>query len=123
MASSIGLAILVIGLVFGGVLHRRPAAPPNQGRLLDLGVAVGRPESPSFASPANTSAGEYIPARNFLNAKSCGNSGCHPDIYKQWLSSAHRFSSFTIPFYRRVLEHQEARGVPPSDHPFLRRMP
>jgi len=99
-------------LLFGVVIHRRPAVPPDQGKLPDLGVAVGRPDSPFFASPASTSAGEYIPARNFLNAKSCGNSGCHPDIYKQWLSSAHRFSSFTNPFYRRVVEYQEARGVP-----------
>src|ERR1019366_3521511 len=29
---------------------------------------------------------------------------CHPDSYKRWEKSAHRFSSFNNPFYRRAVE-------------------
>ena len=29
---------------------------------------------------------------------------CHPDSYKRWEKSAHRFSSFNNPFYRRSVE-------------------
>ncbi len=34
----------------------------------------------------------------------CGQAGCHPDIYKQWNESAHHFSSFNNPYYRKSVE-------------------
>ncbi|MEM6345919.1 MAG: tetratricopeptide repeat protein [Bacteroidota bacterium] len=35
---------------------------------------------------------------------SCGQSNCHPDIYQQWNESAHHFSSFNNPYYKKSIE-------------------
>ncbi len=87
-----------------------------------------RPEdSPFFPSLTATSTGDYLTARVltnddlpdldafaaetkqhgfapsfFLGAQSCER--CHADIVAQWATSAHRFSSFNNPFYRRSVE-------------------
>ncbi len=37
-------------------------------------------------------------------SESCGQAGCHPDIYKQWNESVHHFSSFNNPYYRKTVE-------------------
>lgn len=48
--------------------------------------------------------------KNFLKdddlgrSESCGEAGCHPDIYKQWNESVHHFSSFNNPYYRKTVE-------------------
>ncbi len=48
--------------------------------------------------------------QNFLKdddlgrSESCGQAGCHPDIYKQWNESVHHFSSFNNPYYRKTIE-------------------
>ena len=44
-----------------------------------------------------------------LTRSSCGQSGCHPDIYEQWQASVHHFSSFNNPYYRRSTERLMAR--------------
>jgi len=56
-----------------------------------------------------------FPATFLLTSESCGRSGCHPDIYKQWNSSAHHFSSFNNQWYRKSIEYmQDVIGVKPS---------
>lgn len=48
--------------------------------------------------------------KNFLKdddlgrSESCGQVGCHPDIYKQWNESVHHFGSFNNPYYRKTIE-------------------
>ncbi len=37
---------------------------------------------------------------------------CHPDSFHQWERSAHRFSSFNNPFYRKSVELMADRGRP-----------
>ncbi|MCY4233037.1 MAG: tetratricopeptide repeat protein [Bacteroidetes bacterium] len=37
-------------------------------------------------------------------SESCGQQGCHPDVVAQWEGSAHRFSSFNNPYYRKSVE-------------------
>src|SRR5881394_3684709 len=40
---------------------------------------------------------------------------CHADIYKQWFSSAHHFSSFNNQWYRKSIEYMQDRvGTKPS---------
>ena len=83
--------------------------------------------SPFFPATTTTSTGSWLPSRiithddfpdlkafrqeteekgfapsYFLGAQSC--SRCHADIVAQWSTSAHRFSSFNNPFYRRSVE-------------------
>jgi len=38
------------------------------------------------------------------NSLSCGATGCHPDIAAQWDESAHHFSSFNNPYYKKSIE-------------------
>lgn len=50
---------------------------------------------------AETEAHGFAP-NYYLGAQSCAR--CHADIVQQWSTSAHRFSSFNNPFYRRSVE-------------------
>lgn len=85
------------------------------------------PSNPFFPSMATTATGGFLPSRilthddipdlelfraetealgfapnHFLGAQSCER--CHADIVDQWSKSAHRFSSFNNPFYRKSVE-------------------
>jgi Flp pilus assembly protein TadD len=71
------------------------------------------PESPFFPSSANTNVNGIIPANFFMTSASCGR--CHRDIYEQWNSSAHHFSSFNNQWYRKSIEYmQDTIGTTPS---------
>ena len=71
------------------------------------------PKSPFFPSSADTNVRGIIPANFFLTSESCGR--CHTDIYKQWQSSMHRFSSFNNQWYRKSIEYmQDVVGTKPS---------
>lgn len=73
------------------------------------------PESPFFPSSSNTNVNRTIPSDFFMKPESCANEGCHPDIYKQWHSSAHHFSSFNNQWYRKSIEYmQDVIGTKPS---------
>src|SRR5580698_6846137 len=81
-----------------------PAAMNNEG---------DGPQGPYFPSSAQTSDGGHIPANYFMESDSCQR--CHADIYKQWKSSAHHFSSFNNQWYRKSIEYmQDTIGVKPS---------
>ena len=71
------------------------------------------PSSPFFPSSADTNVGGIIPAQFFLTSATCGR--CHRDIYEQWNSSAHHFSSFNNQWYRKSIEYmQDVVGTKPS---------
>ena len=66
-----------------------------------------------FPSSVQTTDGNYIPSDYFMQSKACER--CHGDIYKQWESSAHHFSSFNNQWYRKSIEYmQDVSGVQPS---------
>src|SRR5687767_4121323 len=71
------------------------------------------PASPFFPSSANTTVNATIPANFFLTSESCAR--CHREIYDQWNSSAHHFSSFNNQWYRKSIEYmQDVVGTRPS---------
>lgn len=71
------------------------------------------PQSPFFPSSADTSVRGIIPANFFLTSQMCAR--CHRDIYDQWNSSAHHFSSFNNQWYRKSVEYmQDVIGTRPS---------
>jgi Flp pilus assembly protein TadD len=71
------------------------------------------PQGLYFPSSAQTADHGHIPATYFTESQSCQR--CHADIYKQWQSSAHHFSSFNNPWYRKSIEYmQDTVGVKPS---------
>ena len=71
------------------------------------------PDSPFFPSSADTNVGDLVPAGFFLTSDMCGR--CHQDLYEEWSSSAHHFSSFNNQWYRRSIEYmQDVVGTQPS---------
>ena len=71
------------------------------------------PRGPFFPSSADTNVHQPIPATFFMTSESCGR--CHKDIYEQWQSSMHHFSSFNNQWYRKSIEYmQDVVGTRPS---------
>ena len=70
-------------------------------------------KGPFFPSSAETNVRGIIPAGFFLTSETCGK--CHRDIYQQWNSSVHHFSSFNNQWYRKSIEYmQDVIGTRPS---------
>ena len=85
---------------------------PESPALSMEGEGAG-PSSPFFPSSSNTNVNGIIPANFFMTSKTCER--CHKDIYDQWNSSAHHFSSFNNQWYRKSIEYmQEVVGTKPS---------
>ena len=85
-----------------------PTRPP-----LSMSEEGGGPHSPFFPSSSRTNVGGVIPARFFLTSEMCGR--CHTQIYQDWKSSAHHFSSFNNQWYRKSIEYmQDVAGTAPS---------
>ncbi|HLV87491.1 MAG TPA: tetratricopeptide repeat protein [Candidatus Sulfotelmatobacter sp.] len=71
------------------------------------------PQGPFFPSSAQVYGGQKIPSKFFMESDSCKR--CHEDIYNQWFSSAHHFSSFNNQWYRKSVEYmQDTVGTKPS---------
>jgi len=66
-----------------------------------------------FPSSAQVIGGGKIPSKFFMESDSCKH--CHEDIYNQWNSSMHHFSSFNNQWYRKSIEYmQDTVGTKPS---------
>ena len=82
-----------------------PAMPPDS---MD-GEGDGA-QGKFFPSSAQTKDGGNIPSEYFMKSDACER--CHADIYKQWNSSMHHFSSFNNQWYRKSIEYmQDVAGV------------
>jgi tetratricopeptide (TPR) repeat protein len=85
-----------------------PTLPP-----LTMNGEGDGPTGPFFPSSAQVYGGEKIPSKFFMESDSCKR--CHEDIYNQWNSSAHHFSSFNNQWYRKSIEYmQDTIGTRPS---------
>ncbi len=62
----------------------------------DYGYSYG--ENPFAPSMATTATAGPIHPEALSRSKSCGASGCHEQIYEEWLPSAHRYASTDIAF-------------------------
>ena len=81
-----------------------PASPDGEG---------DGPGGLFFPSSGETYSGETVPEDYFMDSAVCQR--CHADIYQQWQSSMHHFSSFNNQWYRKSIEYmQEVDGVQPS---------
>jgi tetratricopeptide (TPR) repeat protein len=114
------LGLLLIGTIAATVATRRDDWRREQFRIRNPEIVPARmeeegagPDSPFFPSASNTNVNGLIPANFFLTSASCGR--CHKDIYDQWNSSAHHFSSFNNQWYRKSIEYmQDVIGTKPS---------
>jgi len=112
--------LLVITGIAAGAWSMRNVAWNNANRINNPSTAPATmddegdgPQGKFFPSSVQTKDGKYIPADYFMQSKACER--CHADIYKQWESSMHHFSSFNNQWYRKSIEYmQEVDGVKPS---------
>jgi tetratricopeptide (TPR) repeat protein len=71
------------------------------------------PDGAFFPSSAQVYGHQKIPSKFFMESDSCKR--CHQDIYNQWFSSMHHFSSFNNQWYRKSIEYmQDTVGTRPS---------
>jgi Flp pilus assembly protein TadD len=119
-----GLAFAALLLLTAGIgagaWWVRHVAWNNENRITNPEISPltmdnegGGPRGKFFPSSVQTTDGRNIPADYFMQSKACER--CHADIFKQWESSAHHFSSFNNQWYRKSIEYmQEVDGVQPS---------
>ena len=115
----VGVAVAAV-LVSAVALAREKRQYPERFRIVNPteppvtmeGEGAG-PQSPFFPSSAQTNVGHTIPSNFFMTSQVCGR--CHKEIYEQWNSSAHHFSSFNNQWYRKSIEYmQDVVGTRPS---------
>ncbi len=113
------LAAAILALLAPGARWLADVSPPEHRIVnpplppLTMDGEGQGPEGPFFPSSAETNVGGLIPSNFFMTAEECGR--CHKDIYEQWSSSAHHFSSFNNQWYRKSIEYmQDVVGTPPS---------
>jgi Tfp pilus assembly protein PilF len=108
---------LLIASICAGAWWTRTIAWKNAYRVSNPSIAPATmdqegdgPNGKFFPSSVQTKDGNYIPSDYFLKSQACER--CHSDIYKQWQSSMHHFSSFNNQWYRKSIEYmQEVDGV------------
>ncbi len=113
-AAALGVIALAIVIPLSGWTEtpkiENPIVVPTE--MQHEGAGEG---SPFFPSSAQTDVGHTIPSDFFMKPDTCGKSGCHPDIYKQWQTSAHHLASFNNQWYRKAVEYmQDTVGTQPS---------
>jgi hypothetical protein len=85
-----------------------PASPPTS-----MNEEGDGPKGLFFPSSSQTKHKGHIPGNYFMESDACQR--CHKDIYNQWFSSVHHFSSFNNQWYRKSIEYmQDVIGVKPS---------
>ncbi len=119
----VGMAVAALFLVvLGASLIRagRDEARRQEFRIVNPDVVPATmdeesrgPASPFYPSSADTTSRAIIPANFFLTSDTCGR--CHEEIYEEWRSSMHHFSSFNNQWYRKSIEYmQDTVGTRPS---------
>src|SRR5580693_4842284 len=84
---------------------QNPTMPPD-----NMNAEGDGPEGAFFPSSAQVYGKQKIPSKFFMESDSCKR--CHEDIYNQWNSSVHHFSSFNNQWYRKSIEYmQDVAGV------------
>lgn len=90
LLSGLAITLLVIAVpLLGG------------GRAVYDDSTEGDPLSSSQAILAHDG---FLDDDDLARSNTCGAADCHPDIAEQWEASAHKFSSFNNPYYRKSVE-------------------
>ncbi len=108
--TTITTALLFVVVVLGVWLYR-PLELNNEFPE-DYSYAYG-PDRPFAPSLARTSSGGAFDARSLGGSKSCGTSGCHEEVAKEWEVSAHRWSAMD-PAFRAVQSIMSEQNGPES---------
>jgi tetratricopeptide (TPR) repeat protein len=116
----LALCLAVLGGLGAGLRYMREARWANRARIENpemppptMDQEGDGPQGPFFPSSAQVYGHRKIPSKFFMESDSCKR--CHEDIYNQWFSSAHHFSSFNNQWYRKSIEYmQDTIGTKPS---------
>jgi Flp pilus assembly protein TadD len=116
----LAVCLVVVAGLGAGTRYLREARWANRGRIenphlppLNMDQEGDGPQGPFFPSSAQVYGHRKIPSKFFMESDSCKR--CHEDIYNQWFSSAHHFSSFNNQWYRKSIEYmQDTVGTRPS---------
>ena len=114
------VCLVVLAGMGAAAKYLREARWQNSSRIenpkMPAATMDGEGDGPSgkfFPSSAQISGAEKIPSQYFMESDSCKR--CHEDVYNQWFSSAHHFSSFNNQWYRKSIEYmQDTVGTRPS---------
>ncbi|HET7442881.1 MAG TPA: tetratricopeptide repeat protein [Terriglobales bacterium] len=114
------ICLLVLAGLGVAAQYQRRSRWENRARINNPSDSPGSmdgegdgPNGPFFPSSAQVFGGKKIPSKFFMESDSCKR--CHQDIYNQWFSSAHHFSSFNNQWYRKSIEYmQDTVGTRPS---------
>ena len=90
------VTVALLAVVALGTYAYRPVHLVN--RLPEDYSFIYGPDRPFAPSLARTSTGQAFDARSTGGSKSCGSSGCHEQIYREWAVSAHRYSAMDLGF-------------------------
>jgi tetratricopeptide (TPR) repeat protein len=111
-ALRVAAVFAVLAVLAPGARYLRETRWNRQGRIenpamppLSMNGEGDGPSGPFFPSSAQVYGGEKIPSKFFMESDSCKR--CHEDIYNQWNSSAHHFSSFNNQWYRKSIEYMQ----------------
>jgi len=95
--------------------EERPAFHNPPAPLTMAEEVMGGQQGPFFPSSLRTADGKPAAASTLLESETCGRSGCHPDIAREWKSSMHALSDLENPWYRKSFEAmQKEVGVTPA---------
>ncbi|HKS76240.1 MAG TPA: tetratricopeptide repeat protein [Terriglobales bacterium] len=116
----VAACLLMLAGLSAGAWYLRNARWQNRARIENPAMPPATmngegdgPQGPFFPSSAQVYGGQKIPSKFFMESDSCKR--CHEDIYNQWYSSAHHFSSFNNQWYRKSVEYmQDTIGTRPS---------
>ena len=113
-ACLLGIAVIaVFGYEWREVRWRKINVIENSAAPVTMDGEGDGPRGDFFPSSAQTVDGKRIPGQFFMESESCKR--CHADIYNEWYSSAHHFSSFNNQWYRKSIEYmQDVVGTKPS---------
>jgi Flp pilus assembly protein TadD len=115
MGTALAAALLPAALLIARADGPNPYAvdnPPLPPYSQDQEGMFGK-DGPFHPASLATTTGGRIPSSFFMTSQRCAD--CHPDIFRQWSESAHRFSSFNNQWYRKSIEYmQEVIGTRPS---------
>ena len=116
----VAVCLVVLTVIGAGLRYTREARWANRARIenpemppLSMEHEGDGPQGPFFPSSAQVYGQRKIPSKFFMESDSCKR--CHEDIYNQWYSSVHHFSSFNNQWYRKSIEYmQDTIGTKPS---------
>jgi tetratricopeptide (TPR) repeat protein len=118
-AFAIVVCLLVLAIIGYAAHYTRQSWQTRsqiQNPLMPPATMTGEGDGPNgafFPSSAQVYGNQKIPSKFFMESDSCKR--CHQDIYNQWYSSAHHFSSFNNQWYRKAVEYmQDTVGTRPS---------